>query len=46
MIKFSAILDVKVAMEAVKQNSYALQYVLSLDLFVKIADALNIKTDK
>lgn len=46
MIKFSEILDVKVALEAVKRNAYALQYVLSLDLFMKIAGVLNIKTQK
>lgn len=44
-MRFQAILDVKLALEAVKQNGYALQYVLNFELFVKIANELGIRIE-
>ena len=44
-VKFQAILTIKEALEAVKRNGYALQYVLSFDLFRKIAVILSIETE-
>ncbi len=44
-VKFSAITDIKTAIEAVKQNGDALRYVLIKELFIKIAGLLNIEID-
>ena len=46
MIKFSAVLTIEAALKAVESNGYALRYVLSLELFIKIATKLQIKTDQ
>jgi hypothetical protein len=37
VIKFNGIITVEAASKAVQQNGYALRYVLSLELFLKIA---------
>lgn len=46
MIKFRAILTTEEALKAVEQNVEALQYVLSRELFCKIAKKLGIETDQ
>ena len=43
-ISFRGILSATVALEAVKRNGYALQYVVNVKLFIKIAAMLGIKT--
>jgi len=44
-MKYSAILTIDAAMEAVKQDGYALRYVLNKELFVKISGALHISIE-
>lgn len=44
-IKFQAILTVEAALKAVERVAVALQYVLSLSLFLKIAANLKIPVD-
>jgi hypothetical protein len=44
-MKYQAILSIEAALEAVKQDGYALRYVLTKELFLSIAAQLKIKIE-
>ena len=41
-VKFQAILEVGAALKAVENDGYALRYVKDKDLFIKVAEVLDI----
>ena len=45
-IKFQGIMTIEAALKAVERNGYALQYVLNLEMFMRIAARFGIEVEQ